>query len=162
MKKLDFNPSKSTKDFRKNYKLHDIAEYNGRNLLVQWGFSCTEFGEDNRFKKVWEKGEDKPDAIISYNDKTALLDWKGKHGSTWLVNERALNSYQKWSTELKLPLIIAFFVIDMEEKIQLRKFAVLNIHANKVSKKTQWDKNKTIEFEKDLPDFTKANLIQFL
>ena len=51
MKNLDFRPSKSTKDFRKNYKLHDIAEYNGKNLLVQWGFKCTEFGEDNRYKK---------------------------------------------------------------------------------------------------------------
>ena len=91
MKKLDFNPSKSTDDFRKNYKLHDIAEYNGKNLLTQWGFKCTEFGEDNRYKKVWEKGEDKPDTIISYNDRSALLDWKGKHGSTWLVNERAIS-----------------------------------------------------------------------
>jgi len=26
MKNLNFNPSKSTEDFRKNYKLHDIAE----------------------------------------------------------------------------------------------------------------------------------------
>ena len=162
MKKLDFNPSKSTDDFRKNYKLHDIAEYNGKNLLTQWGFKCTEFGEDNRYKKVWEKGEDKPDTIISYNDKSALLDWKGKHGSTWLVNERAIRSYEKWSAELKLPLVIAFFVIDNERKIVKRKFAVLNNHSHKLSNNKQWDKNSTVEFEKDLPDFTKANLLKYI
>ena len=59
MKNLDFKPAKSTEDFRSNYKLHDIAEFNGKNLLVQWGFKCSDFGEDNRYKKVWEKGEDK-------------------------------------------------------------------------------------------------------
>ena len=111
MKNLDFNPTKSTDDFRKNYKLHDIAEFNGKNLLTQWGFTCHDFGEDNRYKKVWEKGEDKPDSIISYKDKSALLDWKGKHSSTWLVNERAFKSYQKWSKEFGLPVVIAFFVI---------------------------------------------------
>lgn len=162
MKNLDFRPSKSTKDFRKNYKLHDIAEYNGKNLLVQWGFKCTEFGEDNRYKKVWEKGEDKPDAIISYNDKTALLDWKGKHGSTWLVNERAFMSYEKWSAEIGLPLIVVFFVVDKSEKITKRKFALLNKHSHKVSSTKQWDKNKTIEFQKDLPDFTKVNLLNHI
>ena len=162
MKKLDFNPSKSTKDFRKNYKLHDIAEYYGRNLLIQWGFSCTEFGEDNRYKKVWEKGEDKPDAIITYNGRSALLDWKGKHGSTWLVNERAIKSYKKWKAEIDLPLIVAFFVVNIEGKIEKRKFAALNDHSHKESTNKQWDKNKTIEFEKDLPDFTKANLLRYI
>ncbi|MEN8192338.1 MAG: hypothetical protein ABFS12_05945 [Bacteroidota bacterium] len=162
MKNLDFNPSKSTKDFRKNYKLHDIAEYTGRNLLTQWGFECTEFGEDNRFKKVWEKGEDKPDTIITYNGKSALLDWKGKHGSTWLVNERAVKSYKKWSNEFLLPLIVAFFVIDNEGKIIKRKFAVLNKHTHNLSANKQWDKNRTVEFEKDLPDFTKANLLKYI
>ena len=127
MKKLDFNPSKSTKDFRKNYKLHDIAEYYGRNLLIQWGFSCTEFGEDNRYKKVWEKGEDKPDAIITYNGRSALLDWKGKHGSTWLVNERAIKSYKKWKAEIDLPLIVAFFVVNIEGKIEKKSLLLLMI-----------------------------------
>ena len=162
MKNLDFNPSKSTADFRKNYKLHDIAEFNGKNLLLQWGFKCTEFGEDNRYKKVWEKGADKPDAIISYKDKSALLDWKGKRGSTWLINERAFNSYEKWSKEFGLPIVIAFFVVDNDDRIVNRNFAVLGLHSHKISLKRQWDKNKTVEFQKDIPTFTKANLLKLL
>ncbi len=162
MKNLDFNPSKSTESFRNNYKLHDIAEFNGKNLLLQWGFKCTDFGEDNRYKKVWEKGEDKPDVIISYKDKSALLDWKGKRGAKWLVNERAIKSYQKWSEEFGLPIIIAFFVINDEQKIVKRNFAVLKLHSHAISKGKQWDKNTTIEFQKDIPEFTKANLLKIL
>ncbi len=162
MKNLDFNPAKSTQDFRKNYKLHDVAEFNGKNLLLQWGFRCTEFGEDNRYKKVWEKGEDKPDVIISYKNKSALLDWKGKRGAKWLVNERAIKSYQKWSNEFGLPIIVAFFVITDEQKIAKRNFAVLNLHSHKVSSGKQWDKNTTIEFQKNIPEFTKANLLKIL
>lgn len=162
MKNLDFNPAKSTKDFRKNYKLHDIAEFNGNNLLLQWGFKCTEFGEDNRYKKVWEKGADKPDVIISYKDKSALLDWKGKRGSTWLINERAFISYQKWSDQFNLPVIVAFFVIGEGNKIINRNFAVIGKHKHNLSKQRQWDKNKTVEFQKEIPTFTKSNLISLL
>ena len=162
MKNLDFNPSKTTKDFRKNYELHDIAEFHGKNLLTQWGFKCSDFGEDNRYKKVWEKGADKPDTIISYKEKSALLDWKGKRGAKWFVNERAINSYKKWSTEFGLPIIIAFFVINDEKKIIKRNFAVLNKHEYITSSGKQWDKNVTIEFEKDIPAFTKANLLEIL
>ena len=162
MKNLDFNPSKSTKDFRKNYELHDIAEFHGKNLLTQWGFKCSDFGEDNRYKKVWEKGADKPDTIISYKEKSALLDWKGKRGARWFVNERAINSYKKWSVEFGLPIIIAFFVIDDEKKIIKRNFAILNKHLYKTSSGKQWDKNITIEFQNDIPAFTKANLLEIL
>jgi len=162
MKNLDFNPSKSTKDFRKNYELHDIAEFHGKNLLTQWGFKCSDFGEDNRYKKVWEKGADKPDTIISYKEKSALLDWKGKRGARWFVNERAINSYKKWSVEFGLPIIIAFFVIDDEKKIIKRNFAILNKHEYKTSSGKQWDKNITIEFQNDIPAFTKANLLEIL
>ena len=37
MKGLDFRPAKSKEEFRGNYKLHDLAERTGKNLLVQWG-----------------------------------------------------------------------------------------------------------------------------
>jgi hypothetical protein len=162
MKNLNFNPSKSTSNFRKNYQLHDIAEFHGKNLLIQWGFMCTEFGEDNRYKKVWEKGEDKPDAIISYKDKSVLLDWKGKRGSTWLVNERAFNAYEKWSEEFGLPVVVAFFVIGENNELVQRNFAVLGKHTHTLSSKKQWDKNSTIQFQKDIPTFTKSNLINIL
>lgn len=162
MKNLDFTPAKSTNDFRNNYKLHDIAEFNGKNLLTQWGFKCSNFGEDNRYKKVWEKGEDKPDSIISYKNKSALLDWKGKRGSKWLVNERAIKSYDKWSEEFGLPVVVAFFVIKDGGEIIKRNFAILNKHSHSISQRKQWDKNTTIEFQNDIPEFTKANLINIL
>lgn len=162
MKELNFKPHKSTKDFRKNYKLHDLAEQHGKNLLIQWGFKFIEYGKDKRFEKVWEKGEDKPDLIIEYKDKRALLDWKGKHKSIWLVNKRAIDSYKRWEEKLKTPVIICFFLFNNNNSINKICFALINSHKYQTSKRKEWDKNQTIEFEKDLPLFSKVNLLKFL
>ncbi|MCB0732542.1 MAG: hypothetical protein KDC88_16080, partial [Ignavibacteriae bacterium] len=93
MKTLDFKPKKSKEDFRKNYKLHDLAEYHGKNLLTQWGIDFEDFGKDKRYEKVWEKGEDKPDIIAELNGKKFLIDWKGKTKEVFWVNKRAIDSY---------------------------------------------------------------------
>jgi hypothetical protein len=161
MKSLDFQPKKSTSKFRSNYKLHDLAEDAGKNLLVQFGFDFKPFGEDRRFERVWEKGEDKPDIIIDYNGKKLLLDWKGKHKAKWIVNKRAIISYEKWSSELNLPIMIAFFVFNSENKLTDRRFAVLNLHQYKESQSREWDKNKTVRFTDSLPVFNGANIITF-
>ncbi len=162
MKQLDFNPKKTTQAFRNNYKLHDLAESHGKNLLVQFGFDFKSFGEDRRYEKVWEKGEDKPDTLIDYNGKTLLLDWKGKHKSKWIVNERAILSYKKWSAELNLPIMIAFFVFSADNtKLIDRRFAVINLHQYRLQTKREWDKNKTVRFSDDIPKFNGANIMRF-
>lgn len=162
MDKLDFNPAKSGQDFRKNYKLHDMAELAGKNLLTQWGVSFKDFGEDNRYKKVWEKGEDKPDVIISYKGKSALLDWKGKRKPFWMLNKRAITAYEKWKDIYSLPIIISFFVFDESNNLIERRFAYLPFHQYTVSAKRQWDKNETVEFDKNLPMFSKDQIIHYL
>jgi hypothetical protein len=161
MKKLDFQPVKSDKAFKKNYKLHDMAEANGKNLLVQWGFNFSNFGEDRRNEKVWERGEDKPDIIIEYNGKRALVDWKGKRKPKWLINERAAKSYENWREKLNMPMMIVFFVFDENNEIRERRFAVLGKNKYELSKGRQWDANKTVEFENDLPVFTAPEIIKF-
>jgi len=162
VKELDFRPHKSKKDFRKNYRLHDLAEKTGKNLLTQWGMDYKEFGQDKRYEKVWEKGEDKPDVIVTYKGKSALLDWKGKHKAFWMLNKRAITAYEKWSEIYSLPIIIAFFVFSDSHMLMERKFAFLKKHNFVESKRRQWDKNITVEFDKYLPDFTKSNLINHL
>ena len=162
MEKLDFNPVKSGNDFRENYKLHDLAEFAGKNLLTQWNISFENFGDDRRNDSVWEKGNDKPDLIISFNNKSALLDWKGKHAPKWIVNSRAVKAYELWQMEKNLPVIICFFLFDDLSNLLDRRFAVLNSHKYKNQTKLQWDKNKTIEFVDDLPIFNKTNLINFV
>lgn len=162
MKKLDFRPAKSKEAFRGNYKLHDLAETTGKNLLVQWGFNFKNFGQDRRYEKLWEKGEDTPDAIISYRGKTALLDWKGKHKPGWMVNYRAVKSYEKKQADLKLKTIICFFVFDEKEFVIERRFAIVGKNNYAVSKNKQWDKNTTVEFNEDIPKFTKENLLRAL
>lgn len=159
MKELDFNPSKSTEDFRSNYKLHDAAEFHGKNLLTQWGISFKEFGSDKRFEKVWEKGGDKPDLIINYKNKKALLDWKGKRNSKWLVNERAVSAYLEWSEKFHIPILIVFFVFGNGGELKDRRIAFHGKHSYILSKEKQWDKNKTIEFQNDIPFFNKHNFI---
>ena len=162
MEELDFNPSKSTEDFRKNYKLHDLAEFNGKNLLTQWGINFKEFGSDKRYQKVWEKGADKPDLIVEYKENKALLDWKGKRSPKWLVNERAVSSYLEWSQKFHIPILIVFFVFNDYGEIKDRRIAFVGKHSYILSKEKQWDKNKTIEFQNDLPFFDKANFINNL
>ena len=160
MKILDFNPHKTKKDFYKNYRLHDLAEKHGKNLLIQWGVGYEEFGKDLRNEKVWEKGKDKPDLIIKYKNKSGLLDWKGKHDSVWKINKRAFDSYLFWGKKLNLSIIIAFVVFDEKDTFLDFRFAVLNIHKHLISDKKEWDKNKTVVFEDELPSFTKVNLIK--
>ena len=162
MKGLDFRPAKSKEEFRGNYKLHDLAERTGKNLLVQWGIDSKMFGEDKRYEKLWERGDDKPDVIIDYKGKQAFLDWKGKHTQTFLVNTRAIKSYERWHIKFNIPVIIAFIVFDENNNLIDRRFAFLPAHKYAESKTTQWDKNKTVEFKEDLPKFTKENLIKYL
>ncbi len=162
MKELDFNPHKSTADFRKNYKLHDQAEIYGKNLLIQWGFHFEEFGEDNRHSRVWEEGNDKPDLIIEYRGKKAMVDWKGKHHNTWLANERAVRSYEKWIKKFNMPMFICFAVFDGNNLFLEFRFACLGKHKYSLSHKKEWDKNSTVEFEKDLPELTKPNILKCL
>lgn len=162
MKELDFRPHKSKSDFRKNYKLHDLAEQHGKNLLTQWGVRFKSFGEDRRYQKLWEKGKDKPDQIITINNKQILLDWKSKHKPYWILNKRAYDSYLKWGRQLSQKIIIAFFVFDDDNMLRERRFALIGYHNCKTSEKKQWDKNETVEFKDDLPEFNKANLLNLL
>lgn len=162
MKDLNFRPHKTKEAFRNNYKLHDLAEEFGKNLLIQWGFSFEIFGKDRRYEKVWEGGKDKPDLIISYKGKNALLDWKGKHSTKWIMNERAYNSYLTWKTKMKMPVFISFFLLDEKNNILENRFAIVGVHSTKPSNSKEWDKNKTVEFEDSLPLFTKAEVLKYL
>ena len=162
MKELDFKPHKSTDEFRNNYKLHDLAEQFGKNLLKQWGVKFELFGKDRRYEKVWEKGKDKPDLIISYKGKEALLDWKGKHSPRWIMNERAYQSYLAWKNKMNMPVFIAFFLFDEKENLLENRMAVIGVHTPIKSKEKEWDKNKTVEFEDSLPTFTKAEILKHL
>lgn len=160
MEKLDFRPSKSKEEFRKNYKLHDLAEYHGKNLITQWGIKYNEFGMDKRYQAVWEKGKDKPDLVLLINNKKVFLDWKGKKSRKWLVNKRAVEAYEMWKNKFDLPVVIVFFVFDKENNILERRIASLGLHKYKDSINKQWDKNLTVEFIENLPDFTKQNLFK--
>lgn len=162
MKELDFKPAKSKTEFHQNYRLHDYAENICKSLLTQWGIQFKKFGDDKRYEKLWEKGEDKPDLIINYEGKSALLDWKGKRKPNWIVNKRAIDSYRKWQDKLNCPVIIAFFLFDSQNNLNDRRFAFLPVHSYNLSEQRQWDKNKTVEFSKDLPKFTKDLLIKYL
>jgi hypothetical protein len=162
MEDLNFQPHKSKEEFRKNYKLHDLAEQLGKNLLIQWGVKFDLFGKDMRYEKVWEKGKDKPDLIISYKGKEALLDWKGKHAPKWIMNERAYKAYLDWKNKMNMPVFVAFFLFDEGETLIKNHLAFIGIHKVKASSIKEWDKNKTVEFEDSLPPFTKSELLKYL
>jgi len=163
MKKLDIDPFKSKEAFRKNYELHDKAAKYGEELLTQWGFNFQEFGRDKRHERVWEKGEDKPDLILIYENKNiALLDWKAKRTSQLIINKRAYDSYKSWMEKFNLPVLIAFCFFDKEEKIE--KFELVNIANAKITQKREkvWDKNIVVEFQSKTISFTKENILKSL
>ena len=162
MKSLNFQPAKTKEDFRKNYKLHDLAEYHGKNLFAQWGIDFKDYGKDRRFERVWEKGEDKPDIIAEYNGIKFLIDWKGKSKEAFWVNKRAVESYKSWSKKLDLEVVICFFLFDRYNHIKDRRFAKLSSHRYAVNDNKAWDKNDVVKFDNDLPKFTKLNLIKAL
>ena len=162
MKELDFKPKKSTDEFRKNYRLHDLTDTCGKNLLIQWGFNFKEFGRDKRFEKVWEGGGDQPDLIIDYKGKKAFVDWKGKRRPTWHANLRAVLAYETWKEKLGLPLLICFAVFDNGESLTDFRFACLGEHNYSKSKGKAWDKNTVVEFDPNLPEFKKANVLKFI
>jgi hypothetical protein len=162
MKKLDFNPAKSKDDFRKNYKLHDLAEYHGKNLLTQWGIEFIDFGNDRRYEKVWEKGKDKPDVIVEVNEQKFLVDWKGKSKEAFWVNKRAIDSYINWSKKLNMQMFVCFFLFDKNHHLKDRRFVLLSKHKFEVVNNKAWDKNEVVKFDDDLPKFTKANLTELI
>lgn len=162
MKKLDFNPAKSKDDFRKNYKLHDLAEYHGKNLLTQWGIEFIDFGNDRRYEKVWEKGKDKPDVIVEVNEQKFLVDWKGKSKEAFWVNKRAIDSYINWSKKLNMQMFVCFFLFDKNHHLKDRRFVLLSKHKFEVVNNKAWDKNEVVKFDDDLPMFTKANLTELI
>lgn len=162
MKELDFRPTKSKEKFRGNYMLHDLSEEVGKNLLVQWGIQFKSFGEDKRYEKLWEKGEDKPDIILTSKGISAFLDWKGKRTKAFLVNERAIKSYERWQYNLHMPVIVAFLIFNEQNKLVDRRFAFLGKHKYVSSENRQWDNNKTVKFVDELPIFNKSNILSYL
>jgi len=162
MKELDFQPHKSNEEFRRNYKLHDLAEECGKNLLIQWGIKFDLFGKDRRYEKVWENGKDKPDLLISYKGKDALLDWKGKHTQKWIMNERAYKAYLDWKNKMNMPVFIAFFLFDEKDNLIENRVAVTGVHKPKKLSTKEWDRNKTVDFENTIPAFTKTELLRYL
>ncbi|PID57965.1 MAG: hypothetical protein CR986_08605 [Ignavibacteriae bacterium] len=162
MKKLDFQPVKSKQDFRKNYRLHDLAEYHGKNLLTQWGIDFKDFGKDKRYERVWEKGDDKPDIAAEFENIKFLIDWKGKSKNDYWVNKRAVESYKRWSKKLNVPIIVCFFIFNKDKSLQGRKFAMLSKHNYKEMNNKAWDKNNVVKFEKNLPKFAKLELYNSL
>lgn len=162
MEELNFKPQKSKESFHANYSLHDVAAKVGCNLLVQWGIEFANFGEDKRYQKVWEQGKDKPDLIITLQNKKALLDWKGKKKNFKWINKRAAEAYLEWSSKMNLPVVICFFTFDEKNLLLSRQFAILPHHKfNDVANKA-WDGNEIVSFDEELPEFTKSNLLKHL
>lgn len=162
MKRLDFKPAKSKENFRKNYKLHDLAEYHGKNLFSQWGVEYKEFGKDRRYEKVWEKGKDKPDIIANFNSTKFLIDWKGKKKNSYWVNKRAIKSYENWGKKLNCKVLVCFFIFNEDNSIKERKFATIGKNVFTELSNKAWDKNDVVAFEEKLPKFTRNNLITYL
>jgi len=114
----------------------------GDDMLRKNGFDPVPFGEDRRNERVWEVGMDKPDRkIVKTGREIALLDWKGKSGDYWMINQRAYNAYLEWGLKLKLPVYVAIWSF----QTNIGKF--IKLPAGKVSKGTEWDRNAVITFD---------------
>lgn len=161
MEELNPYSQKTKRHFRDNYKPQDIIEEAGKDLLIQWNIRYKKFHDDHRFDKYFEKDKGKPDLIISYNDKTALLDWKGNLTNNWRVNEQTIKSYEKLHKTFQIPILICFITLDENNCISERRFAVINSH-DYVESKEETNSNKKIIFKNELPIFNKENLLKYV
>lgn len=111
MEPLDFEVKKTVKQFHSNYRLHDQATKAIVPIIYNMGFKLKPFGEDARYLKVWAKGQDKPDAILTKNGKDlAFIEWKGHSHRTWMLNSRAYRSYLEHGRKHQLPVILIWYI----------------------------------------------------
>ena len=161
MKKLTTKVIKSEKQFLRNYKLHDLAEIEGKKILSKLGYKTEGYGEDRRYEDVWEAGEDKPDCKIIFNNhEICLLDWKGKK-SDWVgINERAYKSYIKISEKINKKVVIAIAKFDKQSKHLVSfKYFVLPNKSLVTHVKQAWDGNNFACFDRNqAKDFEDINL----
>lgn len=151
MKKLDIQVAKSREAFHRNYRLHDLAQEIGERWLKRWGFGIVRFGEDARYQRLWEAGQDKPDAIVMRSGKpVALLDWKAKSSPQWWMNNRAFRAYLEWENRWHVPAFVAFALFDVERRKLVKfRFAVLARAMITVRRRKAWDRNTVVEFAED-------------
>jgi hypothetical protein len=161
MEELNLYQKKQTRSYCDSDKIQDIVEAAGKDLLIQWNIRYNNFCNDRRFYTFWKKDDAKPDLIISYNDKPALLDWKGKLSIGWFASEHTIKSYERLQKILNIPILICFITIDESEYISERRFAVINSHLYMENKK-QSDGNKTVMFKDELPIFNKENMLKYI
>lgn len=161
MEELNFYQQKPKQSYCASDNIQNIVEAAGKDLLIQWNIRYKNFCDERRFDKFWGKDVDKPNLIIWYNDKPALLDWKGKQSKGWSANEQAVKFYERLQKELNIPILICFITFDENEYIAERRFAVINSHAYVENKKPP-ERNKNVMFKDELPIFNKENLLKYV
>lgn len=154
MKPLDFQPIKDKETFQRNYQLHDAAIKIAKPKLLKLGFKFKKFGEDKRNELVWEKGEDKPDCFLIYDEKIiGLIDWKGKTKKTYWMNKRAYDSYLKWGQQYNLPIFLIIVIVPTQD------IKVVQIPSNNIEIDRAWNGNLVVKFNENnlmtLKDFEK-------
>lgn len=126
MKSLETEPIKTGEQFRDNYKKHDLARDIVLAYMKQRHIKVIDYGDDRREERVWEAGKDKPDAIIWHPElQLAFVDWKGHKDDKWMLNERAYDSYIRYSENYEIP-IYCLWVILSSEKIYYAKLPFQN------------------------------------
>ncbi len=156
------NSAKTSSALYNNIKLHDLAETCGKDLLIQWGFKFSPFSENKNYRKFWEGKKERPDIVVEYKDKKAFINWNGKRRPVWLIDKHAVSSYEKWKDKLHYPLLVCFAIFDRNDYFQDIRFAVAGVHNYLPCKRKMRDANEVVEFESDLPEFTKADVLNYL
>jgi hypothetical protein len=161
MEELNLYKHKSKPNNHGGSKPKEIIESAGKNLLVQWNIRYKNFCDERSFDKYFEKGANKPDLIISYNEKPALLIWNGEQTKSLTANKQAIEFFERLQKDIKIPILICFITLDKNEFIAERRFAVINNHASAENKKPP-DIYKTVIFKSELPIFNKENLLKLV
>lgn len=159
---LDYDLDIVKTNMQSSIKLNDLAGLITKNLLTQWNIKFKNFCEDKFRKNILLPGIEKPNLIITYNNKSALLDFKGKNSDGWIVNKKTAAAYSKLQRDLNLPAIISFFIFNDINMVKERRFAILNVHGYLERNGKRSRKNKTVVFPKDLPVFNKENLLRYI
>jgi len=139
----DFDVPKSEQEWQDLYSKHDLLEKVAIGFLQNNGFSVEQNGIDKRDTKVWEAGEDEPDAYIQSTRAELYVDWKAKTSESYIgmVNKRSYKSYEVYDGRV----FICFGLVDLDpEKISQMLFADVD-KATIVGEMVEWDENDVVE-----------------
>lgn len=162
MKQQNPDRQKKLEELKNKFKLREKSDFYLKNLFIQWGIRFSKIEDDKEYDKIFERDKDKPNLLIEYRGKRAVLDFISKHDPVWIINKQTVKTYNVWTEKSNLPLIVVFFAFDERDSLTDIRAARLGTHLYTDSNDSGPDRKQNVEFTDELPNFDKVSMLKLL